>query len=110
MLWTVNLAMKHLHTLFPGVCSGLRYVGLLGDLLWAPVTLQEAFSLVPGNSILSFWHWGIGMTRVNLGIASQLLRRVVVVSYSYCCLFYMHFGWCCDWVGNAKLSEEFCIR
>jgi hypothetical protein len=32
-------------------------VELLADLLWAPVTLQEAFSLVPGDSILGFWHW-----------------------------------------------------
>jgi hypothetical protein len=74
------------------------------------VTLQEAFSLVPGNSILSFWHWGIARVRGNLGIASQLLKRVVVVSYFYYYLFYMQFGWWCDWVSNAKLSGRFCIR
>jgi hypothetical protein len=102
--------MKHLHTLLPAICCGLRYVELRGDILWAPVTLQEAFSLVPGNSILSFWHWGIGMALGNLGIASQLLQRVVVVSYLYYYLFYIQFGWCCDWVSNAKLSKRFCIR
>src|SRR3984957_18543588 len=110
MLRTVNLAMKHLHTLFPVICSCLRYVELLGDLLWALVTLQEAFSLVPGNSVLSFWHWGIAMAQGNLGIASQLLKRVVVVSYFYYYLFYMQFGWWCDWMSNAKLSGRFCIR
>ena len=102
--------MKHLHALFPAICSGLRDVELLSNLLWAPVTLQEAFSLVPGNSVLSFWHWGIGMALGTLGIASQLLRKVVVVSYSYYYLFYIQLGWCCDGASNAKLSKEFCIR
>jgi hypothetical protein len=48
--------------------------------------------------ILSFWHWGIAMAQGNLGIALQLLKRVVVVSYFY------------YWVSNAKLSGRFCIR
>ena len=53
-----------------------------------------------------------GITRVlgNLGIASQLLQQVVVVSYFYYYPFYIQFGWCCDWVSNAKLSKRFCIR
>jgi hypothetical protein len=110
MLWTVNLAIKHLHTLFPAICSSLMDVELLGDLLWTPVTLQEAFSFVPGDSILGFWHWGIAMVLDNLGIASQLLRMVVVVSYFYYYLFYIQFGWCCDGVSNAKLLQRFCIR
>src|SRR5271165_5153520 len=110
MLWTANLAMKHLHTLFPVICSCLRYVDLLGDLLWAPVTLQEAFSLVPGDSILGFWHWGIARALGNLGIASQLLRMVVVVSYFYYYLFYIQFGWCCNRMSNAKLLQRFCTR
>jgi hypothetical protein len=53
---------------------------------------------------------GIARVRGNLGIASQLLKRVVVVSYFYYYLFYMQFGWWCDWVSNAKLSGRFCIR
>ena len=92
MLWTVNFAMKHLHTLFPVICSCLRYVDLLGDLLWAPVTLQEAFSLVPGNSVLSFRHWGIAMFRGSLRIASQLLKRVVVVKL-FLLLSILHANW-----------------
>ena len=85
-------------------------VELLGDLLWAPVTLQEAFSLVPGDSILGFWHWCIAIVLGNLGIASQLLRMVVVASYFCCYLFYIQFGWCCDGVSNAKLLQQFCTR
>jgi hypothetical protein len=38
----------------------------------------------------------------NLGIASQWLRMVVVVSYFYYSLFYTLFGWCCDGVSNAQ--------
>ena len=110
MLRTVNLAIKHLHTLFLAICSSLMDVELLGNLLWAPVTLQEAFSLVPGDSILGFWHWGIARALGNLGIASQLLRMVVVVSYFYYYLFYIQFRWCCDWVSNAKLLQRFCTR
>jgi hypothetical protein len=53
---------------------------------------------------------GIAMVLGNLGIASQLLRMVVVVSYFYYYPFYMQFGWWCDWVSNAKLSGRFCIR
>jgi hypothetical protein len=92
MLWTVNFAMEHLHTLFPVICSCLRYVELLGDLLWAPVTLQEAFSLVPGNSVLSFRHWGIAMVQGSLRIASQLLKRVVVVKL-FLLLSILHANW-----------------
>jgi hypothetical protein len=110
MLWTVNLAIKHLHTLFLAICSSLMDVELLGDLLWALVTPQEAFSLVLGDSILGFWHWGIARALGNLGIASQLLRMVVVVSYFYYYLFYIQFGWCCDGVSNAKLLQRFCTR
>jgi len=39
---------------------------------------------------------GIAMVLGNLGIAPQLLKRVVVVSYFYYYLFYMQFGWWCD--------------
>jgi hypothetical protein len=35
---------------------------------------------------------GIVRVQGNLGIASQLLRRVIVVSYFYYYLFYMQFG------------------
>ena len=66
-------------------------VELLGDLLWAPVTLQEAFSLVPGDSILGFWHCGIARALGNLRIASELLRMVIGVSYFYYYLFYIQF-------------------
>jgi hypothetical protein len=38
---------------------------------------------------------GIARVQGNLGIASQLLKRVVVVSYFYYYLFYMQFGWWC---------------
>src|ERR1700722_14640781 len=96
--------------LFPAICSLLMDVELLGDLLWAPMTLQEAFSLVPGDSILGFWHCGIARALGNLGIASELLRMVVVVSYFYYYLFYIQFGWCCDWLSNAKLLQRFCTR
>jgi hypothetical protein len=40
MLRTANLAIKHLHTLFPAICSGRMDIDPLGDLPWAPVTLQ----------------------------------------------------------------------
>ena len=110
MRWTVNLAIEHLHTLFPAICSGLRYIELAGDLLRAPVTLQEAFGLVPSNSILSFWHWNVAKAQEDLGIASQLQKRGVVVGYFIDYLFYMQFGWWCDWVSNAKLSKRFCTR
>jgi hypothetical protein len=73
---------------------GLRVAGGFGD--WG---LRAAGGFVGLQ--------GIARVQGNPGIASQLLRRVVVVSYSN---YYMRFGWCCDWVGNAKLSEEFCIR
>jgi hypothetical protein len=53
---------------------------------------------------------GIAMVLGNLGIAPQLLKRVVVVSYFYYYLFYMQFGWWCDWLSIAKLSGRFCIR
>jgi hypothetical protein len=53
---------------------------------------------------------GIARVRGNLGIASQLFKRVVAVSYFYYYLFYMQFGWWCDWLSNAKLSGRFCIR
>jgi hypothetical protein len=36
---------------------------------------------------------GIARVRGNLGIALQLLKRVVVVSYFHDYLFYMQFGW-----------------
>jgi hypothetical protein len=74
------------------------------------VTLQETFSLVLGDSILGFWHWGIARALGNLGIALELLRMVVVVSYFYYYLFYIQFEWCCDWLSNAKLSQRFCTR
>src|SRR3981081_4226332 len=106
----VNLAIKHLHTLFPAICSSLMNVELLGNLLWAPVTLQEAFSLVLGDSILGFWHWGIAIILGNLGIASQLLRMVIVASFFGGYFFYTQFGWCCDGVSNAKLLQRFCTR
>ena len=67
-------------------------VELLGDLLWAPVTLQEAFSLVPGDSILGFWHWGIARALGSLRIASQLLKRVVVVKL-FLLLSILHANW-----------------
>src|SRR5438309_10288434 len=101
MLRTVNLTIKHLYTLFPAICSSLIDVELLGDFLWAPVTLQEAFSLVPGDSILGFWHWGI--TRA-LGIASQLLRMVVVVSYFCYYLFTYNLGG----VAMGEVMPSFC--
>ncbi len=88
----VNLAIKHLHMLFLVICSSLMDVELLGDLLWAPVTLQEAFSLVLDDSILGFWHWGIAMALGKLGIASQLLRMVIVVCY-FILLSILHTIW-----------------
>jgi hypothetical protein len=53
---------------------------------------------------------GIAMVLGNLGIASQLLRMVVVVSYFNYYLFYIQIGWCCDWMSNAKESQRFCTR
>jgi len=53
---------------------------------------------------------GIAMVLGNLGIASQLLRMVVVVSYFNYYLFYIQIRWCCDWVSNAKESQRFCTR
>ena len=56
MFWTVNLTMKHLHTLLLAIRCRPAYIELLGDLRWAPMTLQKACSLGPSDGIFAFWH------------------------------------------------------
>ena len=107
MFWTVNLTMKHLHTLLPAIRRSPAYMELLGDLRWAPMTLQKAYSLVLSDGIFAFWHRD---GTEDLGIVSQLLRMVVVVSYFNYYLFYIQIGVCCDWVSNAMESQRFCTR
>jgi hypothetical protein len=97
MLWTLNLAMKHLHILFPAICSTPANVLLLSNLLQAPFTLQKAFSLVTGDGVLPFAHWDIAG---NLGIASRLLKTVVVAKKNACCgkLFHYYLLYIQIWV------------
>ena len=94
--------MKHLHTLLPAIRRSPAYMELLGDLRWAPMTLQKACSLGPSDGIFAFWHRD---GTEDLGIASQLQNRGVVVSYFN---YYIRIG--CDWVSNAKESQRFCTR
>jgi hypothetical protein len=107
MFWTVNLTMKHLHTLLLAIHRSPAYMELLGDLQWAPMTLQKACSLALSDGIFAFWHRD---DTEDLGIASQLQNRGVVVSYFNYYLIYIQIGVCCDWVSNAKESQRFCTR
>ena len=107
MFWTVNLTMKHLHTPLLAIRRSPAYMELLGDLRWAPMTLQKACSLALSDGIFAFWHRD---DTEDLGIASQLQNRGVVVSYFNYYLIYIQIGVCCDWVSNAKESQRFCTR